>query len=114
MPNVPHKPSLTPPFKRRSRSLLLLALLVIGIVFLGGDYTVVHRLNTMQSKTNEIVENMLSSVELVARMGRDISRERRLIDAHILESEPNALPEIEAQIAEAQSDFKKAAQSYEP
>ena len=73
-----------------------------------------HRLYVMQRETHLIVEDMLASVELVSRMGRDIGRERRLIDAHILQADPLGMSEIEAELGEVHSDFVKAAISYEP
>lgn len=99
---------------RRSRSLLVAALVVIVLVFVSGDYVVVHRLHVMQRETHLIVEDMLVSVEFVSRMGRDIGRERRLVDAHILQVDPLGMSEIEAEIVELQADFVKAAISYEP
>ena len=106
------KPSLF--YGRRSRSLLVAALVVIVLVFVSGDYAVVHRLYVMQRETHLIVEDMLASVELVSRMGRDIGRERRLIDAHILQADPLGMSKIEGELGEVRSDLVKAAISYEP
>jgi hypothetical protein len=48
-------------------------------------------------------------------MGRDIGRERRLLDAHILEPAGTAAQSaIEAQIRDVQTDFAQAAMAYEP
>ena len=99
--------------ERRSRSLLVAALVMIATVFLTADYTVLQRLNEMQDETRKIVETMLTSVELVSRMGRDITRERRLIVSHILQTDRASMSVIEGQIADLQADFKSAGQSYQ-
>ncbi len=113
-PGAQSNPKPSPFYGRRSRSLLVAALVVIVLVFVSGDYAVVHRLYVMQRETHLIVEDMLASVELVSRMGRDIGRERRLIDAHILQADPLGMSEIEGELGEVRSDLVKAAISYEP
>jgi signal transduction histidine kinase len=86
---------------------------MIATVFLIADYAVLHRLSEMQEKTRTIVENMLTSVELASRMGRDVARERRLVILHIIKTDPAEMSAIEVQIADVQNDFREAGQAYE-
>lgn len=99
--------------KRRSKPLLLLAFLVIAGVFITADWAVVYRLRNIERGTHAIVESMLASVEQVSRMGRDVARERRFIDAHILENEPARMTSIELEIVDVQADFDKTATAYQ-
>lgn len=98
----------------RSRALLFTAFIVIAGVFVAADYTVVYRLRATERETHTIVQNMLTSVELVSRMGKDVARERRFTDAHLLAGNADAKSAIEQQIDAVQSDFLAAANAYEP
>ncbi len=104
----------TPPDKWHSRSLLLLAFLCIAAVFIVADYAVMHKLRDIQRGTSTVVEDMLTSVELVSRIGHDIGRERRLIDTHIFETDPGEMSKVEAGIAQTEADFTEAATAYRP
>src|SRR4051812_36320250 len=97
----------------RSQTLLVFAFIVISVVFIAADYTVVYRLDRMEDATHTIIENMLAGVELVSRMGRDVTRERRLIEAHILTSNTTQMTELERQISDVQTDFINAVTAYE-
>ena len=100
--------------KWHSRSLLLLAFICIGVVFVVADYAVMYRMRDIGIASRTVVEDMLASVELVSRIGRDFGRERRLIDTHIFETDPAAMSRVEAEIADVQTDFANAASQYRP
>jgi hypothetical protein len=103
------------PFRHEpSGSGLLLAFILIGSVFVASNSVTLYRAHEIERGSHVIIEEMLTSVELVSRMARDLSRERRLVDAHIIEQRAAAMADIEAQIGDLESDFSKAAVAYEP
>ncbi len=88
-------------------------LLIIG----GFALTNVASLLEMQSghaKNDLVVDNMLTSIELVSRIARDIDQKRLLLDAHILESGTPSMQAVEARLAKLDGDYSAAAAAYEP
>jgi signal transduction histidine kinase len=98
----------------RSRILLAFAFLVILAAFGFADYAVVSKLRSIRGETRRIVQDMLASVELVSRIGRDMDIERRALYRHILESDVSSMSKIEAEIEAARKDFALASAAYEP
>jgi len=68
----------------------------------------------VQAKSREIVENMLTGTELISRIGRDVNRERILVDTHIFETRPESMTQLEAEIAELRVDIAAAVSAYGP
>jgi signal transduction histidine kinase len=108
----PRSPSAS--FRGTTRWLLLLIFVIIAATFVVTNVLVLYRAREIRRATQDIVENMLRSVELVGRMRLDVSRERRLIDEHILESETVGRARVEAEIAQSRDDFKRTAAAYGP
>jgi signal transduction histidine kinase len=100
--------------KAHSRGILLFAFIVIGFAFVAADAVVLYRSYEIRTRMQVIVEDMLASVRLVSRMGLDVSRERRLLELHILATNVDEMSRIEAQMAECEADFGEAAAAYEP
>jgi signal transduction histidine kinase len=67
-----------------------------------------------QTDTRQIVENMLTSIELVAAVRHDLNEERRLIDAHIFEKGELDMQRLDADIADVDADFAETTRAYEP
>lgn len=73
-----------------------------------------RQLRASREESQALVYNMLSSVELVTRMGRDVDRTRLLVDAHIFEKGTLEMANIEQRIGSARADFGTASREYGP
>jgi signal transduction histidine kinase len=67
-----------------------------------------------ESETRAIIQNTLTSIELVARLGRDLAEQRRLVDAHVYEKEAVDMGRLEAEIAQIDVDLDTTERAYEP
>jgi signal transduction histidine kinase len=84
--------------------------LIFGLVNVVGIYVA----SISQRERRSVVEDAIVSVELVARLARDIDQKRILLGEHILESKPEAMARIEKKMAVVDADFAAAARAYEP
>jgi signal transduction histidine kinase len=100
--------------KGRNRRPLMLAFASIAALFGLTNVAALMQMRQVRAQTDRIVGNTLRSIELVSRMGRDLDRQRLLVDEHIFEHERVSMARVEAQLAERQRDFADAARAYEP
>src|SRR4051795_8000621 len=70
------------------------------------------RVSSVRNQTRALVAEMLDGAEDVARIGRDVERERRLVDTHIFEKRQSEMERVEREIAGARADYAKAAGNY--
>jgi len=105
-------PTTTP--THRTRWLLAASFFVIAALFLLTDVAAMSRWRHVEAETRGMVRDALASVELVARMSRDVDQLRLLVDTHIFESEPSAMSGVEARMGAVRADFADAARAYEP
>ena len=100
-----------PPTLRARRRVLPGAFAAVIIVFIlvnalvAASVYVALGTKGVQSRTREIVSGALSGVELVARVQRDVDRERHLIDAHIFETQAATMAGLEARITDVETDL---------
>jgi signal transduction histidine kinase len=97
-----------------SRRHLLAAFGAIAALFGATSLAAVYESRSMTLETDTLIERTLESVELIARMGRDLGHRRQLLDAHILEREPVDMARLEAEVAAAEADYALAAGAYAP
>jgi signal transduction histidine kinase len=86
----------------------------IAALFVLTDLSAMQHATALRSQSNSLVTNMLTSVQLVLRMGRDIDQLRILTEAHIFEATTVDMALAEEQIAAVQVDYAKTAQAYAP
>jgi signal transduction histidine kinase len=97
-----------------NRRPLMLAFASIALLFGLTDVAALLQMRQVRAQTDRIVTNTLHSIDLVARMGRDIDRERLLVDEHIFEHERVSMARVEAQLEQRTRDFAEAAAAYQP
>jgi signal transduction histidine kinase len=98
----------------RPYALFFAPFVVISALFAAGDEMTMRRGAATRSESEALVQNVLSSVQLVTRMSRDIDRTRLLVDAHIFEKGAPEMANAEAQIAATRADFDRASRQYDP
>ncbi len=104
---------------RPMRAALVFApFLLMAALFSGADMVAVQRLSGIRAETDAIAGEMLTRIELISRMRRDMEQIRLLMDEHVLESQPAAVAARDAEIYEEihrfRDDFVATAQPYEP
>jgi K+-sensing histidine kinase KdpD len=95
-----------------TRPLLRAAFAAIAILFAVVAGGMIWRVSSVRNQTRSLVRGMLASVELVSRLGRDVGRQRRLVDSHIFSKRGLAMGRLETEIATTRADYAQAAQSY--
>jgi two-component system, OmpR family, sensor kinase len=95
-------------------SLMLPTFGLAALLFGSLDLVATYRANRVRHEIDAIVENMRTSIELVARMHHDVDRERILLEIHIFEKAESRMARLDAEIAGVDADFASAAEAYEP
>jgi signal transduction histidine kinase len=72
-----------------------------------------HRVRVIRREAAEIVSTMLTRIELVSRMRRDVDEVKLLADRHILANDATAMAAIEQQRAAVEADYDAAAARYD-
>jgi signal transduction histidine kinase len=86
----------------------------IVATFLVANGVAMHEAQVIQQKDQLLVDNMLTSIELVSRLGRDVDQRRLLVDEHIFEARTEDMARIERRLARVDADFADAARAYDP
>jgi signal transduction histidine kinase len=73
----------------------------------------IYEMRTVEERNRLVVDNMLSSIQLVSRLGHDIDAERLYVHAHIDEKSPVERARIDRRMAGLKADFDDAARAYE-
>jgi signal transduction histidine kinase len=97
-----------------SRPSLAAAFLSILLLFTLTQAISLYRSAQIRREAQSIMDNALTSVELVMRMARDFDEERVLLMRHIFEKEAAPMANAEAELAEARRDFLESSHSYGP
>jgi signal transduction histidine kinase len=100
--------------ERRTRTMLRAAFGGIVALLLASQILGYFQGSTAQDTVAAIEDNVVTSIELIARMSYDVQRKRLLIDRHIFENEPPQMAAIERQIAVVKDDYAAAARAYAP
>jgi signal transduction histidine kinase len=87
---------------------------VVTAGFLLVNLIAMASMHSVESNDRVLLENMLTSIELVSRIARDVDQKRLAIDAHILTSLPDERQILEQRIVALDADFARAARQYEP
>jgi signal transduction histidine kinase len=98
-------------------SVVLRIRLAFGVVtagFLLVNLIAMVSMRAAETSDRVVLDNMLTSIELVSRIARDVDQKRLAIDAHILTSLPDERQILEERIVALDADFVRAAQAYEP
>jgi signal transduction histidine kinase len=102
-----------PGLERGVRILRLLLLINVGLFFAANVVAFIE-LAEAQSERRTLVDNAVASVVTLSRIGRDLSRERLLVDEHIFERAGLDMDRLERRIAELNRDYESARQAYDP
>lgn len=97
-----------------SRRTLLIALALIAVLF-ATQGLISHQLtSSIEERSWRIERASILSVEQLARIARDLERERILIDDHIMETDPTRMADIERARDEILVDLSHAEEDYAP
>src|SRR5262245_18963758 len=66
------------------------------------------------SRAQQLYRDSLTSVELIARIARDIDQQHMLLDVNSLETEPGAMNQIEHELKRAITYLREAQHAYTP
>jgi signal transduction histidine kinase len=94
--------------------LLRLAFAGVIAVFVSTNGVLLFHTRVLQLKTEQIVTDMLASVELVARIADSIDDERIVVDAHIYAKGAAEMEKLEARLAQERAEIASAARAFEP
>jgi two-component system OmpR family sensor kinase len=97
-----------------SRRGLLVGLSGIAAVFVLESLFTSFWTSRSETEARRLHEDSLASIELVAKIGRDIDQERILVDDHIFERPNVAMAQIEVQIQRYVRDLQAAREAYRP
>jgi signal transduction histidine kinase len=102
----------TPP-RPRSRLIYFAPFLGIALLVACSGIVVAHRVSELRSTTEDVVNDAMTDVLLMARMERDLDRVRLLADEHLFEKSTSAMASLDATIAATRADFQAAAAEFE-
>jgi two-component system, OmpR family, sensor kinase len=92
---------------------LIAAFGAIALLFAAINLGVMLSTRQTRLETRQIIENLLTGVELVARITRDVDQERILIDTTIFELAPTGTNQVEAQLTQMRRDCVDAERAYD-
>ncbi|HEY2747347.1 MAG TPA: ATP-binding protein, partial [Polyangia bacterium] len=86
-----------------------------AIVMVVAASNLVGRMHARQARARVVpaLENAFASIDLVSRISRDFSRERLLVDTHIVEKERTSMERIATQVAAVERDISVASAAYQ-
>jgi signal transduction histidine kinase len=102
------------PVPRLGGWLLRSAFAAIVATFLLANGVAMHEAQVVQQKNQLLVDDMLTSIQLVSRLGRDVDQRRLLVDEHIFEARTEDMARIERRLDRVEADFADAARAYDP
>jgi signal transduction histidine kinase len=97
----------------KPRLLFLAPFLLLALLFAWTDLLAMRRVSQLRAETENVVQDMLTDVELVSRMRRDLDHVRILAHRYVFEKDGATLTALDAQIALTKADFAVAAAQYE-
>jgi signal transduction histidine kinase len=97
-----------------SRRTLAVALAVIAALFVAQGGVIRHLAHTVESRAWQLEQDSIRSVELLARISRDLERERILVDDHITTKDAAEMAAIEVHRGQVLEDLTAAEQLYAP
>jgi signal transduction histidine kinase len=101
------------PPRPRPRLIYFAPFLGIALLVACTGVVVAHRVSELRSATEDVVNDALTDVLLMARMERDLDRVRLLADERLLEKTTGAVAGLDARIAKTRADFHAAAAEFE-
>jgi PAS domain S-box-containing protein len=103
----------SPQLGARSQYWFAVPFLVMALLFLVTDLLAMRRVRQLRIDADDIVQDMLTDIDLVSRMRGDINRSRIVAGRHILETSSAAMATLEVQLGQTRADFAAAAAQYE-
>jgi signal transduction histidine kinase len=88
-------------------------LLIIGGFFMTNVVSLVEMRGVLATN-HLLVDDMLTSIELVSRLSRDVDQKKLLVDAHIFEKQTHDMQALESRIRKVDADYAAAAAAYKP
>jgi signal transduction histidine kinase len=98
--------------RRRHPLVVLAPFVLLAALIACTDLLAMRRVSQLRAETENLVADMLTDIELVSRMHRDLDRINLLTDRHIFETDRSAMEALDAQIALNRADFTVAAAVY--
>ena len=102
------------PHDKRTHGVLLASFGTIAAIVAIGNALATWQTNHAHAAVARGLQNAFDSVALVSRIGRDLARERQLVDVHIAVTEPADMAQAAAGIAAADRDLDLALGAYAP
>lgn len=97
-----------------SRRTLSIALAVIATLFLAQGGLIRHLAYNVESEAWKLERDSIQSVELLARISRDLEQERILVDDHIVAKDGDEMAALEESRARVLDDLARDEQAYAP
>ncbi|HEY6478143.1 MAG TPA: ATP-binding protein [Polyangia bacterium] len=88
------------------------SLVAVGVVVVA--VSTLLQVRALQKNARDIVQNMLTSVRLVGRLGMLLERRRILVDDHIFASEPAERAVLEVQLTAVDAQIAATTRDYDP
>ena len=85
----------------------------MALLFGVTDLLAMRRVAQLRAEADDIVQDMLTDIELLSRMQRDVDHVRVLADRHIFERSRAAMAALEEELAQTRADFQDAAARFE-
>ncbi len=98
---------------KQMRGILLASFGVIAMIVAASNLVGTVHAHQARAQVEPALENAFASIDLVSRISRDFSRERLLVDTHIVEKERTSMERIAAQVADVEHDISTAAAAYQ-
>jgi nitrogen-specific signal transduction histidine kinase len=100
--------------RRKLAPLLLFApFLLISVLFACADVLAMRHVSKLGVETEGVVHDMVTDIELISQMRRDLDHVRLLADQHVVEKEAVGMAGLDASLASSEGDFAGAAAKYE-
>ncbi|HEY1587411.1 MAG TPA: MCP four helix bundle domain-containing protein, partial [Polyangia bacterium] len=98
---------------KQMRGMLLASFGVIAMIVAASNLVGTVHAHQARARVEPTLENAFASIDLVSRITRDFTRERMLVDTHIVEKERTSMERIAAQVADVAHDISTAAAAYQ-
>jgi signal transduction histidine kinase len=95
----------------RSSLPFFLPFLLLAVLFAVTDLLAMRRVAQLRAEAEDIEQDMLTDIELVARMRRDVYHLKLLVDAGVFEKDSAAT--LDARVAKTKADYAAAVAEYE-
>jgi signal transduction histidine kinase len=105
--------ALVSPRQKLAPLLFFAPFLLLSALFALTDVLAMRHQSKLRVETEGVVQDMVTDIELMSQMRRDLDRIRLLADQHVLEEGAGGRAALETSLASSEGDFADAAAKYE-